>query len=331
MNRKPLLVLDRAQVAGLLDMAQVIASVEQAHAALSTGAARQPEREGLSLPGDASLLIPMAAAVDPLGGAGVKLLTDTPGNAERGLPVQQSIITLIDPETGQYEALLFGAPVTQVRTAAASAVATKHLARPGARTLGLIGAGAQARTHLAAHALVCDLDEVVVWSRSRATVDAFAAHAREAGFAVKVADGPEQVAREADVLCTLTPSREPLVRGAWFRPGLHVNAVGAPPRPDHREIDTTGIVRSRVIVDSFSVACGESGEVLIPLAEGAITEDHFRTELGDVITGRAVGRSAEDEVTLYNSVGLGIQDVAAARLVVDAARRQGIGTLVELS
>ncbi|GAA3482028.1 ornithine cyclodeaminase family protein [Streptomyces yanii] len=329
-GRAPLLVLDRAQVTSLLDMAEVIRVVEQAHEALSTGAARQPDRSSVELPGGSSLLVPMVAAVDPLAGAGVKLLTDTPSNAGRGLPVQQSVITLIDPETGACEAVLHGAPITLFRTAAASAVATRHLGRPGAATLGLVGAGAQARAHLAALARVSDFNQVLVWSRTRATVEAFAEHARAQGYAVKVADGPEQVVREADVLCTLTPSRTPLVRGEWFRPGLHVNAVGAPPRPDHREIDTAGILRSRVVVDSFPVASSESGEVLIPVQEGVITSEHYRTELGDVITGRAPGRRAEDDITLYNSVGVGIQDVAAARLVVDAARRQGLGTEVDL-
>ncbi|MFJ2720964.1 ornithine cyclodeaminase family protein [Streptomyces sp. NPDC087437] len=330
-GRAPLLVLNRAQVASLLDLGEVMHVVEQAHAALSTGTARQPDRSAMELPGGAGLLVPMVAAVDPLSSAGVKLLTDTPPNAGRGLPVQQSVITLIDPDTGTCEAVLNGAPITLLRTAAASAVATRHLARQGAGVLGLIGAGAQARAHLAALARVMDIGQVLVWSRTRATVEAFAEHARGQGYAVKVADDPEQVVRAAEVLCTLTPSRRPVVRGEWFGPGLHVNAVGAPPRPDHREIDTAGIVRSRVVVDSFSVSSHESGEVLIPMREGAITPEHFRTELGDVITGRAPGRRSADDITLYNSVGVGIQDVAAARLVVDAARRHGVGTEVHLS
>ncbi|MEV5967621.1 ornithine cyclodeaminase family protein [Kribbella sp. NPDC051952] len=327
---RPILALSRAEIAKTLEMSDVIEVVEQAHAALSTGDAVQAERSAIEVPGSTTLLVPMTAAIAPQGVAGIKLLTDTPANAERSLPVQQSTVVLVDAETGSCEAILDGPVLTLFRTAAASAVATRHLARPDSRTLGLVGAGAQARAHLDALSCVLPIDKVVVWSRSRSTVEAFAAYARERVAEVIVAEGPEEVIRTADVLCTLTPSREPLVRGEWFEPGLHVNAVGAPPRPDHREIDTEGIVRSLVVVDSYDVARRESGEVLVPLSEGAITAEHFRTELGDVITGARKGRRTDDDVTLYDSVGLGIQDVAAARLAVDAARRTGLGVELRL-
>jgi ornithine cyclodeaminase/alanine dehydrogenase len=148
---------------------------------------------------------------------------------------------------------------------------------------------------------------------------------------VEVASTPEQVVSVSDVLCTLTPSRTPLVRGAWFRPGLHVNAVGAPPRSDHREIDTDGIRSSRVVVDSFAAAAQSSGDVLIPLAEGAISHEHFRDELGQIISGARPARTHPDEITLYNSTGIGTQDIATARLVVSSARRAGIGTEIALA
>ncbi|HZX03078.1 ornithine cyclodeaminase family protein, partial [Kribbella sp.] len=248
-----------------------------------------------------------------------------------GLPVQQSTILLVDPETGTCEAILDGPALTLFRTAAASAVATKHLARSTARTVGLVGAGAQARAHLDALACVMTVERVVVWSRTKARVEAFVGYAKDRVREIVVAEGPEQVVREADVVCTLTPSREPIVRGEWFAPGLHVNAVGAPPRPDHREIDSAGIARSRVVVDSYDVVRRESGDVLVPLAEGLITAEHFGTELGDVVAGVRPGRRTDDEITLFDSVGLGLQDMAAARLAVDAARRTGLGVELRLN
>ncbi|RAJ85103.1 MULTISPECIES: ornithine cyclodeaminase family protein [unclassified Streptomyces] len=330
-----LLILNRSEVRATLDMAQVVEAVEEAHAALSSGTAVQPPRSVAEVPGTSTMLVPMLAAVGPHGAAGVKLLADTPDNRARSLPTQQSLILLVDPVTGAPEALLDGAAVTQFRTAAASAVATRHLARPGGspQTLGLVGAGNQARTHLAAIRHVREIDRVVVWSRSAETVEAFREHAREhaAGVEVVVGSSPEEVVRGADIVCTLTPSHTPLVEGRWFRPGQHINAVGAPPRPDHREIDTEGIARSRVVVDSYDTALAESGDMLLPVAEGAITTDHFRTELGAVINGSTPGRRHEDDITLYNSVGVGIQDMSTARLVVDIARSKNLGTELRMS
>jgi ornithine cyclodeaminase/alanine dehydrogenase len=150
-------------------------------------------------------------------------------------------------------------------------------------------------------------------------------------MAAEVVDTPEQVVSSSDILCTLTPSRTPVVRGAWFRPGLHVNAVGSPPRRDYREIDTEGICRSRVVVDSFRAACQSSGDVLIPLAEGAISETHFGDELGQIIIRERPARTDADEITLYNSTGIGVQDIVTARLVVASARRAGLGTEIALS
>jgi len=325
------LLLNRSEIGELLDMGEVIEAVEDAHRALATGRADQPERTAMDLPDSSGILVPMLAAVGTQEVAGIKLLTDTPANRYGSLPVQQSLIVLVDPRTGTYEAVLHGALVTLFRTAAASAVATRHLANPTGGTLGLIGAGAQARAHVEAVRLVRQVDEVVVWSRTRATSQAFAEDLAGAGVRLRIAGSAEEVVRAADVLCTLTPSRDPVVRGEWFRPGQHVNAVGAPPRPDHREIDTEGVTRSRVVLDSRSVAYAESGDVMIPVAEGAITLDHLDVELGEVVAGLAEGRRRPDDITLFNSVGMGIQDLAAARLVVEKARAKGLGLQVDLT
>jgi alanine dehydrogenase len=323
-------VLTRSVITDLLNMEEVIGVVEEAHAALACGDARELGPSDVAVPSSSALLIPMAAVV-PGGGGGVKLLTDTPDNAGRSRPTQQSTIVLVDTSTGACDAFLDGAMITRYRTAAASAVATKFLASEDAEVLGFVGAGALAKAHLLAIRAVRPIRRLVVWSRSAETADGFARHAADEGLPTDVVETPEQVVSSSDIVCTLTPARAPLVRGAWFRPGLHVNAVGAPPRRDHREIDTDGIRRSRVVVDSFRVAAQISGDVLIPLAEGAISEDHFRAELGQIIIGERPARTSTDEITLYNSTGIGTQDIVTARLVVSAARRAGLGIEIELT
>lgn len=323
------LILSRSELAKLLDMREVIAAVEAAHLALATGLATQPARTAFHVTGYDSLIVPMVAGLGPDGFAGVKLMTDTPSNSAAGRPVQQSMLLLTNLATGTPTAILDGAAITQVRTAAASAVATRHLANPEGGCLGLIGAGAQARSHLEAIRLVRPISRVVAWTRSRHTASQFVSFAQSLDVAVEILDSPEKVTTAADILCTLTPSKKPIIDGSWFTPGMHINAVGAPPRADHREIDDEGIRRSRVTVDSREVALAESGDVLIPSHHGVITKDHFRTELGDVIAGRENGRSDEQEITLYNSTGIAIQDIAAASLAVTKAQELGIGTEID--
>ncbi|MFC9894743.1 ornithine cyclodeaminase family protein [Nocardia sp. NPDC127579] len=320
------LILTRSEVLAMLRLPEVIAAVRAAHIELARGDAVAPAPPAMRLPGAQASFLAMVAASRGTGLAAVKLLADIPANREIGLPAQRSAILTVDTADGACAALIDGAAVTRFRTAAASAVATAALARPDARVLGFVGAGALAHTHLQALRAVREFERVLVWSRSTATVRAFA----EATGA-EIAESPEQVVRASEVLCTLTPSRRPVVRGAWFRPGLHVNAVGAPPRPDHREIDSEGIARARVIVDSRSTALHESGDVLIPLGEGVIDAAHVGDEIGEVLLGSKPGRGDAEQITLYNSLGVGLQDLAVARLLIDAARQRGLGTEIDLA
>jgi len=324
------LILTRSEVFSLLDMNRVIDAAEKAHAALATGASSDLGPASLSVPCSYAMLLPMTAALSE-GYGGVKLLTDTPANLSRNRPVQQSTIALVNTETGACEAFLDGAAITQFRTAAASAVATQYLARSDAEVFGFVGAGALARSHLLAFKSTRRIRKVLVWSRSAATASSFADFARSEDIEARIVDSPQAVVTNAEIVCTLTPSKTPLVEGRWLQPGAHVNAVGAPPRRDHREIDTEGIVRSRVVVDSFAVARYKSGDVIIPLGEGAIDEAHFSDELGQIIIGRRPTRTTDQEITLYDSVGLAIQDIATAVQVVDLARRRGLGLSVDLS
>lgn len=322
------LILTHSDITGLLDRDEVRKAVESAHAGLANGDWQNPAPRSIRLPGDGSA-IPMTAA----GGesVSVKMLCDLPGNRRRGLAVQRSTIVVTSALTGGCVALLDGRAITAIRTAAVSAVATDHLARRSASVLGLIGAGNLAIEHARAIATVRDIVAIVVWTRSEATLDAFRNATRGLGIQVHAAVSPEAVVSAADIVCTLTPAREPVLRGAWLRPGQHVNAVGAPPRPDHREVDSEAMKRANVVVDSHSTAMAKSGGVLLAIAEGAITEHDVRTELGHVVVGARVGRSSDDEVTLFESVGMGLQDLATAQLVIARAEELGIGVTVELS
>jgi len=323
------LLLTHSEIVGLLTMPEVIDLVETAHRDLALGRSDQPVPATVTPPGFTSLFVPMVAASAEV--VCVKVLSDVPDNPGRALPAQQSVVVVVNPETGVVDALLPGAAITLLRTAAASAVATRHLARAGSRVLGLIGAGAQAHTHLDALRQVRDVDQVLVWSRSRTSAERFAERHAGPDLRVQVCDNPQVVVRSADIVCTLTPSLTPIVKGAWFHPGLHINAVGAPPRPTHREVDGEGMHRARVVVDSLPVALDTSGEVLLALAEGAICLEHVGTELGQVIVGSATGREHDSDVTLFDSVGVAIQDASVAAHIVKLARARGAGTVVDLA
>lgn len=323
-------ILTRADVRGLIRIEAVIDAVAAAHAALAAGDASQTVERATLLPGG-GVMLPMAAVISAPAVAGVKLLADVPANAARGLRAQHSTITVIDPQTGRCIAFLDGVELTLHRTAAASAVATRHLARAEVDTLGLIGAGAQAHSHLAAMCAVRTFSRVTVWSRTRETAERFARVHSGGEIPIEILDTPEEVVRSADVLCTLTPSRDPLIRGDWLAPGMHVNAVGAPPRPDHRELDSEAIRRSLVVVDDLASALDRSGEVCVPIAEGVIAATDIHADLGQLILGTRPGRTRDDQITLFDSVGLALQDMAAARLVIDGAFGAGVGLEVNLT
>jgi ornithine cyclodeaminase/alanine dehydrogenase len=327
-----MLALSHSDILAVITLEDVIEAVEAAHGDLARGTAVQPTRSALAFPNSPTLIVPMTAASQRAGVAAVKVLADVPSNGALGLPVQQSTIILVDLATGRCEAILDGGSITLFRTAAASAVATRHLARHDSRTLGLVGAGAQARTHLAAIRSVRPIDRVLVWSRSRLTAQRFVIACRDdIDVDIKVVDNPRDAVTPADIVCTLTPSKSPLVRGSWLRAGVHINVVGSPPRPDFREVDTDAVRLARVIVDSYDTVVRESGDMLIPVSEGAISPAHFAHELGDVIIGNTAGRDDPRQITMYKSMGVGIQDAVAAALVLERAQRLGIGTDITLT
>lgn len=286
--------LNNDVIVGLLQMDEVIEAMAEALAAFSAGRFTQPVRTVVPVADHGGFLYVMPAYA---GALGVKLVTVYPHN--QGVPTHQAAIVLFKPETGEPLVTMDGDLITAARTAAVSAVATRTLARPDASILAILGAGVQARSHLEALRLVRDLREVRVWSPHNA-----AAFAREHG--VYAAASAREAVEGADIVVTATTSTAPVLDGAWLEPGTHINAVGAP-RPDWRELDDLTLRRARLFVDSREAAVKESGDVI---AAGSIV-----AEIGEVVAGARAGREAPDEITLFKSLGMAVEDVVVADLI----------------
>jgi ornithine cyclodeaminase/alanine dehydrogenase-like protein (mu-crystallin family) len=268
---------------------------------------------------------------DITGAFALKAVCIMPGNPARGLDAHQGLVTLFDGETGVPTAILDASAVTAVRTAAVTAVATGALARPDAATLAVLGAGTQARAHLRALAGVRAFERVRVHAPTTAHAEDVAAEASAAGLAgVTVAASAQEALRDADVVVTVTSAREPVLRREWLKPGAHLNAVGAS-SPQNREIDTATVAASALFCDSRESLRNEAGEFRLAVTEGLITGvEHVRAELGEVLAGTAAGRRDAGELTMFRSLGLAVEDLAAAQCAVATAMEQGIGTEVEL-
>jgi alanine dehydrogenase len=292
--------LDDEAVRRLLRMEDVIAAMAPALAEFSSGKVVQPVRSVVSVAEHGGFLGVMPAYA---GSLGVKLVTFYPGNTD--IPTHLATIMLFKPETGEPLVTMDGTLITEMRTAAASAVATGCLAREDASVLAILGSGVQARSHLQALQLVRDLDEVRVWSPRGAPAFARAHHVR----AMQTA---EETVRGADIVVTVTSSETPVLEGAWLSPGTHINAVGAT-RPTWRELDDTAVQRARLYVDSREAGESESGDV----RAGTIV-----AELGEVVLDPTLGRQSPDEITLFKSVGIAVEDVVTAKIVYDRAIRE---------
>lgn len=320
-----LLLLDEAAVASLLTWDDLVPLMRRTLAAFSTGGAVQPVRTMVRMPRHGSILAPMPGYLAEADALGVKLVAVAPGNAAKGLPTHQASIMLFDPATGLPLALMDGRLITEMRTAAVSAAAALALARPGAGVLTLIGSGVQAMSHLRVFAHVFKLREVRVAGRQEVHALRFAAAAEAwVGVPVRVVRASEEAVEGADLIVTATASATPVLRGAWLTPGVHISAVGAC-TPEARELDSEAVARARVFVDSRAGAAAEAGDLLLAQRDGAIGPDHVAGEIGEVFAGRIAGRERDDQITVFESLGIAVEDVATARLVVDKARAAGIG------
>lgn len=322
-------ILSGRDVADLLPMEACIALMGRTMAAVSEGRARFPPRAVIpAAPG--GFMAWMPGALDEPACFGVKLLSLFPGNPAAGLSSHLGLVALFEPEHGRPVALLDAAELTAIRTAAVSGLATGLLARADAGDLAILGAGEQAASHLAAMLAVRPVRRVRLWSRTGANARAFAeAQAAKHGVAIEVASSAREAVAAADLICTVTASREPVLSGAWIAPGAHLNVVGAS-RPDASEIDTEAVVRARYFVDCRASTEREAGDWLRAREAGAVGPEHIAGEIGEVVNGTRPGRKSDQEITLFRSLGVAAEDLAAAAFVLEAARARGVGQTVEI-
>ncbi len=325
-----ILILNHDEVAGLLPMNVCIDLMADALAALSNGTAYLPLRMVVQPPTAKGV---MAAMPSYFSGEqaiyGLKAICVFPGNSAIGKDAHQGGVLLFSAETGELQALINASAITAIRTAAVSGVATRLLSRADAGDLAILGSGVQARAHLAAMACVRPLRRVRVASRRFAHAQAFAAEAaQQYDFPIEAVETVEQAVRGADLIVTSTTSSEPILNREWIAPGAHINAVGSSIRTA-REIDTATMQAASLFVDRRESTLNESGDYLFAAKEGAIGPDHIRAELGELLIGARPGRTDENEITLFKSLGLAIEDLAAAHYVYQRAAAEQAGTWIE--
>jgi ornithine cyclodeaminase len=328
-----MLVLTRSQVRQLVPMPDAIALMKTAFAELSAGRTIAPLRTVIPLSdreGDALFMPAFVPAMDALG---LKTVSVFRRNPQRGLPVIHAIVGLVDPETGQPLAIMDGTYLTALRTGAVSGAAADLLARPESRVLAAIGAGAQGVTQIAAICAVRPIERVIAvdtnedaLQRLRQTMQRDWA---DIAPRLETTTDAATAVRQADIICTATTSRTPVFRDEDVRPGTHISAVGAY-TPEMQELPSETVARATVVVDAVEGALAEAGDLIIPLRDGLVTREHFSRELGMVASGTAPGRTTDEEITLFKSVGNAVQDVVVAKRAVDRAREQGIGTEIDL-
>lgn len=327
----PLRLLTAQDVRSALPMEEAIAAMRDAFAAVSAGLADVPLRTHIELDGGRGTTLTMPAATREPVRAGSKLLSIFPGNAGRGLPVIQGLVVMFDADTGAPAGLLEGMTLTALRTGAASGLATSMLARPDANRAAIIGSGVQARTQLEAVCAVRRIESVTVYSRTPDHAARFAEQMRGAYGApddIAVAASVAEAVRGADVICTATGSTTPSVFGADVSPGTHINAVGSY-TPAMQEIDPALVASTNLFVDQVEATLLEAGEVIAAIAAGDLAKEHL-AELGHLVNGSRPGRQSEDEVTLFKSVGLAVQDLCAAARALHRADEADIGMQVML-
>lgn len=318
------LVLSEHDVRELLDMESCIAAMEDVLARLTRGELTNPLRSLMMPPGPAAMgLMPAHAAGDePV--FSLKEIVVAPGNPARGLDPHQGSVILHDGTTGQLTAVINASPITEIRTAAVSGVATKLLARPCSRTVAIIGSGVQGRSHVDAMQTVLDDPIIRIWSRNASHAEALALETHSL-----VASSVEEALDGADVVCTATSASEPIVELGWLAPGTHINAAGAFPNGKSRELSSTTVAAARFFVDRRESTLNESGDFLVAAAELGFGPEHIIAELGEILNGDAVGRRTDDELTVFKSMGIASEDLAAAQLIVARARERGLGTEVD--
>lgn len=327
-----MLLISRDEIQSILTMGDAIGAVEEAFKEFARGTVEMPVRVSLPVEQHNGVMLTMPAyiggAFDAMGQKAVTVYPENP--AKHGLPTILATVQLFDPETGKCLALLDGTTLTAIRTGAVGGVAAKYLAKKDSRCVGLFGAGVQAETQLAAVAEVRRIEVAKVFDIAEERKIQFCEKmARKLGIDVTPAQTPQETIRDSDIVICASTSRKPVFSGQWLQPGTHVNAIGSY-TPDTRELDTATVTRSKVVVDSKEAALKEAGDLLIPIAEKAISSSHIWAELGEVLLGKKEGRTSDDEITVFKSVGLAIQDVSTASITYRKAVKQHRGRIVEI-
>lgn len=328
-----MLVLGSAQVEALLEPDALIDALAAAMADLSAGRASAPDRIAAVVPERDAFLAAMPGHVPSSGALMSKLVSLFPHNAGTPLPTHQALIVVFDPKTGEPTALLDGTAITAVRTGACSALSARLLAREDATVLAILGTGVQARSHARAMCRVRPIRRIRVAGRDPARAAALATElSAELPVEVRAVAGYAEAVDGADIVAAVTNAVEPVVRRAWLAPGTHVTSVGF--NPAGRELDDATVAEALVCVESRQAVLAPfpagSNDLLMPIRDGVITAEHVYAELGELVAGGRPGRTSPEQLTLYKSVGVAVQDAAAAALVVTAAREQSIGREISL-
>jgi len=325
-----ILILNHTEVEKLLPMAECIPVMAEALTALAKGQVHQPLRMVVRPPNAAGLMGLMPATMSGERAAyGLKAVCIFPGNSAKGKDAHQGSVMLFSAETGELLTLMNASAITAIRTAAVSGVATHLLAREDAGDLAIIGSGVQARSHLAAMACVCPIRRVRVASRKREHAQKFATElGPHFAFPIEPVESVEAAVRGADLIVTATTAFEPILRCEWLSPGAHLNVVGSS-IPTTREVDTATMAAASLFVDRRESTLNEAGDYLFAMREGAISPEHIRAEIGEVLIGAKPGRITSEEITLFKSLGLAVEDLAAAEYVYRQAQTKQVGTWVE--
>lgn len=325
-------ILTAEDVRRCLPMDLAIEAMADAYRSLSAGEAQIPQRSAVALGDPDAIALFMPATVRNRNQSAVKIVSVVPGNRARGLPTIHALVLALDPSTGQPLALLEGATLTAIRTGAGSGAATAALAREDVRTAAIIGTGVQAETQLQAICSVRSIARVLVYSPTPAHRRGFVARVRDQPPVpgdVQEVESADEAVQQADIICTATTSTSPVFDGNLLQDGAHINAVGSF-QPHMEELDLTTIRRSLVVVDSLAAAMEEAGELIGPIRRGEYQRDSIHAELGSILSGQTPGRTSPDQITLFKSVGVAVQDAAAASLAIARADQLDLGQLIDL-
>jgi len=313
-------------------MEDVIEVVEDGFRQCALGNVLMPVRQTIVLGRYNGMMLMMPAYVNgEIDAMGQKVVTSYPDNPQsHNLPTILATIQLLDPKTGTCLAMMDGTSITAMRTGAASAVATKYLAKKASSRVAILGAGVQAETQLIALSKVRDISTAKVFDLSTDRKKSYCRKMSSAlEFDVQPAESPEEASRNSDIIVCASTSKTPLLDRKWLAPGTHINAIGSH-APNAREVDSATILSSKLVVDSREAVLKEAGDIITPIKEGIITASHIWAELGEIVIGRKAGRTADQEITLFKSVGLAFQDISTADLAYRHAIRRNIGTSVDI-